>query len=89
MSNFFICILFSNREKFIKDLQFRNQNHNHSIIYDLKVDNGKNLIYSVQSQSFDQSSISKLAREYCNKIIKDMAKQGFLRTSCQGINPLN
>lgn len=36
------------------------------------------LIYSAQSQSFDPSSISKLASDYSSKLINDMTKQGLV-----------
>lgn len=49
-----------------------------SNLYDLDVKNGEKLLYSAQSQSFNPSSISKLATEYSNKIVNDMAKQGLL-----------
>lgn len=49
-----------------------------SNLYDMDGTNGKKLLYSAQSQSFDPSSISKLATEYSNKIVNDMAKQGLL-----------
>jgi hypothetical protein len=39
---------------------------------------GEKLIYSAQSQSFDPSSIAKLASDYSNKLIDDMTKQGLV-----------
>ena len=36
------------------------------------------LIYSAQSQSFDPSSISKLASDYSDKLVNDMTKQGLV-----------
>lgn len=39
---------------------------------------GEKLIYSAQSQSFDPSSVDKLASDYGSKLINDMTKQGLL-----------
>jgi hypothetical protein len=39
---------------------------------------GEKLIYSAQSESFDPSSISKLANDYSGKLINDMTRQGLV-----------
>ncbi len=39
------------------------------------------LIYSAQSESFDPSSINKLASDYSGKLINDMSKQGLVAKS--------
>ena len=36
------------------------------------------LIYSAQSESFDPSSVKKLASDYSGKLINDMMKQGLV-----------
>jgi ABC-type glycerol-3-phosphate transport system substrate-binding protein len=46
-----------------------------SNLYDL---NNNKLLYSVQSKSFDPSSIHSLGEEYAHQITKDMIKQGLL-----------
>ncbi len=46
-----------------------------SNLYDLSPDK---LLYSAQSESFDPSSISRLAGDYSNKIVADMTKQGLV-----------
>jgi hypothetical protein len=46
-----------------------------SNLYDL---NNNKLIYSVQSKSFDPSSVRSLGEEYAHQITKDMIKQGLL-----------
>jgi hypothetical protein len=40
--------------------------------------NGKELVYSVQSQSFEPESVSSLSHEYGQMIIKDMVKNNIL-----------
>lgn len=47
-----------------------------SNLYDL---NTRELIYSVQTQSFDPSSTESLGHEYGEMIVKDMAKRNVLR----------
>jgi hypothetical protein len=46
-----------------------------SNLYDVP---GEKLIYSAQSQSFDPSSVNKLASDYSVKLINDMTKQGLV-----------
>ncbi|MBL7743795.1 MAG: hypothetical protein JNN00_10015, partial [Chitinophagaceae bacterium] len=47
-----------------------------SNLYDLA--NGQQLLYSVQSQSFDPASAKKLGHEYGQLVVKDMAKNNIL-----------
>lgn len=46
-----------------------------SNLYDVP---GEKLIYSAQSESFDPSSVNKLASDYSVKLINDMTKQGLV-----------
>ena len=48
-----------------------------SNLYDLS---GNKLLYSTQSETFDPSSISKIAMDYSKTLVDDMVKQGLVST---------
>ncbi|MBS1510673.1 MAG: hypothetical protein JST86_07535 [Bacteroidetes bacterium] len=47
-------------------------------VYDLNVDQ---LLYTVQSESFNPSSTESLSKQYAKKVVKDMAQKGVLQKS--------